>query len=92
MPTYIPSYVCVCVCTCAHVRSSAMSNSLHPMDNTTHLALLSVEFPRQENWNGLPFPTPGFLPNSGIKPMYLVSLSLAGRFCTTSTIWEDGIK
>ena len=25
-------------------------------------------FPRQEYWNGLPFPSPGDLPNPGIKP------------------------
>ena len=25
-------------------------------------------FPRQEYWSGLPFPPPGDLPNSGIKP------------------------
>ena len=25
-------------------------------------------FPRQENWSGLPFPSPGDLPNPGIKP------------------------
>jgi len=26
-------------------------------------------FPRQEYWSGLPFPSPGDLPDSGIKPM-----------------------
>ena len=31
-------------------------------------ASLSVEFSRQEYWSGLPFPSPGDLPNSGIKP------------------------
>ena len=25
-------------------------------------------FPRQEYWNGLPFPSPGNLPNPGIEP------------------------
>ena len=30
---------------------------------------LSLEFPRQESWSGLPFPSPGDLPNPGIKPM-----------------------
>ena len=25
-------------------------------------------FPRQEYWSGLPFPFPGDLPNTGIKP------------------------
>ena len=33
-----------------------------------HQAPLSVEFSRQEYWSGLPFPFPGDLPNSGIKP------------------------
>ena len=28
----------------------------------------SMEFSRQEYWSGLPFPTPGDLPNPGIKP------------------------
>ena len=32
-------------------------------------ALLSMRFPRQEYWSGLPFPSPGNLPNPGIKPM-----------------------
>ena len=41
---------------------------------------LSVEFPRQEYCSGLPFPTPGDLPNPGIKP---VILALAGGFFTT---------
>ena len=27
-----------------------------------------MEFPRQEHWSGLPFPSPGDLPNPGIKP------------------------
>ena len=29
---------------------------------------LSMEFSRQEFWSGLPFPSPGDLPNPGIKP------------------------
>ena len=28
----------------------------------------SMEFSRQEYWNGLPFPSPGDLPNPGIEP------------------------
>ena len=31
-------------------------------------ALLSMEFSRQEYWSGLPFPSPGDLPDPGIKP------------------------
>jgi len=33
-----------------------------------HLAPLSMEFSRQEYWSGLPHPSPGYLPNPGIKP------------------------
>ena len=33
-----------------------------------HQAPLSMGFPRQEHWRGLPFPTPEDLPNSGIEP------------------------
>ena len=31
-------------------------------------ASLSMEFSRQEYWSGFPFPSPGDLPESGIKP------------------------
>ena len=34
---------------------------------------MSVGFPRQGYWSGLPFPTPGDHPNSGMKPMSLAS-------------------
>ena len=30
-------------------------------------APLSMEFSRQKYWSGLPFPSPGHLPNPGIK-------------------------
>ena len=30
---------------------------------------LSMGFPRQEYWSGLPFPSPGDLPDPGIEPM-----------------------
>ena len=35
-------------------------------------ALLSMKFSRQEHWSGLPFPSPGDLPDSGIEPRSLV--------------------
>ena len=31
-------------------------------------APLSMEFSRQEYWSGLPFPSPGYLPNPQIEP------------------------
>ena len=39
-----------------------------------HQALLSIAFSKQEYWRGLPFPTPGGLPNSGIDPASPVCL------------------
>ena len=32
-----------------------------------HQAPLSMEFPRQEYWSGLPFPSPGDLPNPRVE-------------------------
>ena len=46
-----------------------------------HQAPLFMEFSRQEYWSGLPFSSPGDLPDPGIEP---VSPELAGRFFT----WE----
>ena len=46
-------------------------------------APLSMEFPRQEYWSRLPCPSPGDLPNPGIKPASFVSPALTGRFFTT---------
>ena len=54
-------------------------------------APLSMGFPRQEYWSGLPFPSPGDLPNPGIEPTSLRSPALAGRFFTTSATWEAQI-
>ena len=45
-------------------------------------APLSMGFPRQEYWSGLPFPSPGALPDPGIEPTSLVSPALVGRFFT----------
>ena len=47
-------------------------------------APLSMEFSRQEYWSRLPFPTPGNLPDSGIKAPSLASPALAGGFFTTA--------
>ena len=47
-----------------------------------HQAPLSRGSSRQEYWSGLPFPSPGDLPDPGIE---LKSPGLAGGFFTTST-------
>ena len=43
-----------------------------------HQAPLSMGFPRQEYWSGLPFPSPGVLPDPEIE-----SSCIASRFFTT---------
>ena len=54
-------------------------------------APVSMDFFRQEYWSGLPFLSPGYLLNPGVKPMSLASL-LAGRFFTINAIWEAHSK
>ena len=44
-----------------------------------HQALLSMEFSRQDYWSGLPFLSPGDLPDPGIKPGFLP--------CRLFTVW-----
>ena len=53
-----------------------------------HQASLSVGFPRQKYWSELPFPSPGYLPDPGIKSESLISPALAGRFFTTRATRE----
>ena len=53
-----------------------------------HHAPLSMGFSRQEYWSGLPFPSPGDLPNLGIEHTFLTSPALADRFFTTSATWK----
>ena len=45
----------------------------------------SMGFSRKQYWRGLPFPTPGDLHTTGIKPG---SPAMAVRFFTTSAAWE----
>ena len=42
----------------------------------------------QACWSGLPCPPTGDLPNPGIKPISLMSSTLASGFFTTSATWE----
>ena len=54
-------------------------------------APLSMGFPREEYWSGLPFPCPGNLPDPGIETRSLSSFGLAGRLFITSINWEAHI-
>ena len=62
-----PFYTCVCVL--SRVGLIAIPRTV------AHQAPLCMGFSRKESWSGLPFPTPGDLPQPGIEPM---SPALAG--------------
>ena len=70
---------------CAHAQ---LSPTLCDSMDCTLQALLSLEFSRQEYWTGLPFPSPGDLPDRGMETVSLASSALAGGFFTTGTTWE----
>ena len=53
--------LCVCAQSLSHARLFAT------LGTVARQAPLSMGFSRQEYWNGLPFPTPGDLPNLGIE-------------------------
>ena len=48
---------------------SVVSNSLATPWTVVCQAPLSMGFPRQEYWSGLPFSSSGYLPNSGVEPV-----------------------
>ena len=59
-----------------------MFNSSATSWAVAYQAPLSMGLPRQEYRNGLPFPSPGDLPNPGIEP---ASPELVGEFFTTES-------
>ena len=76
--------VCVCVCVCvlvSHVQLFAIPRTIACQPP------LSMEFPRQEYWSGLPFPSPGDLPISGIES-WSPALE-ADSLLSTSELWVD---
>ena len=71
-----------------------MSDSFNSW-TVAHQALLSMDFSRQEHWNGLPFPVPGDLPNTGIEPAsppWQAVSCIAGRFFTTEPSVKPIVK
>ena len=57
-----------------------------------HQASLSMEFSRQEYYSGLPFPSPGDLPDLGNEPEFLDPPALAGRFFTTAPLGKPKLS
>ena len=57
---------CVCVCVC--VQSLSCVWLFVTPWTVAHQAPLSIELSRQEHWSGLPFPSPGDLPDPKTEP------------------------
>ena len=57
-----------------------------------HQTPLPMALSRRECWRGLPFPSPGDLPDPGIKPMSPMYPALAGRFCTSEPPGSPGVS
>ena len=74
--------LCVLSCFCQVRLFATLWNVACPW------APLSMGFSRQENWSGLPFPSPEDLPDPGIEPKSLISPAWAGRFFATSITWK----
>ena len=53
---------------CMHAKSLQSCPTLCDPWTVAHQAPLSMGFPRQQYWSGLPFPSPGQLSDPGIKP------------------------
>ena len=70
------------VCVCVSFSCSVVSNSFATPWTVARQAPLSMEFPWQQYWSGLPFPSPEDLLNPGIK---LLFPALAGGFFTTES-------
>ena len=69
---------CVCVC-CGCAQSCLIlfdHRGYRPPGSSVH------GLPRQEYCSGLPYTSPGHLPDTGIEPVSLASPALAGRFFT----------
>ena len=66
-----------------------MSNSFATPWSVAHQAPPSMGFSRQEHWSGLPFPSPGDLPDPGIIPE---SPALADRVFTTELPGKQNLK
>ena len=52
------------------VKVKSLFVSLFDSMDCGYQASLSVGFSRQEYWSGLPFPSPGDLPDPGIEPRF----------------------
>ena len=75
--SFVKSHNLLPLCVCCPVWLLATTWTV------AHQAPLSIGFPTQEHWSGLPFPPLRDIPNSGIQPLSPESPAPAGRYVTT---------
>ena len=68
--------MCVCVRVCDALNGVQLFRT---PQTAAHQAPLSMGFPRQKYWSGLPFPPPGDLPDPGIEPTSSACFSSIGK-------------
>ena len=65
-------YTYTCMCVCIHIKLVLVAESCPTLcdavDRSPTRLLCPWESPRQEHWSGLPFPSPGDLPDPGSEP------------------------
>ena len=66
-----------------HEESVSCVGLFVPPWTVSQQAPLSMGYPRQEYWTGLPFPPPGDLSDPGIEPVSPAFPALADGFFTT---------
>ena len=101
MPLSLPSHwpvevICLSQCQWGKGKQSSpkkvhacsiVSDSFWPW-TVAHQVPLSMKFSRPEYWSGLPFPSPGDLPDPGLELASLMSPALAGIFFSTNP-WQQ---
>ena len=74
--------------------SRSVSSDSAALWTVAHQDPPSMEFSRQEYWGGLPFPSPGDLPDTGIKPgspILQADALPSGATRETHNVWEQGV-
>ena len=80
--------VCVCVCVCVWTRVLSHAQLFVTLWTVPHQGPLSMGFSKQEYWSGLPFLSPGDLPD---PEMDLLSPAWQADSLPHCTTWEAQI-
>ena len=79
--SYLMALLSACTCVLSHVQLFATPWTV------AHQAPLSMGFSRQGYWSGLPFPSPGDLPNPGIEPGSPALQADSSPLCHLGGLW-----